>query len=104
MDIKDLRGDDGSFSEDKINELVGKFTEIKGENENLNTKVSQFDQQKSTIINDTRNSLLNIGEGVQLVTENLKDGDPLDDSFAALAQSLALVKMFMTRWHLHLTN
>lgn len=85
MDIKDLRGDDGSFSEDKINELVGKFTEIKGENENLNTKVSQFDQQKSTIINDTRNSLLNIGEGVQLVTENLKDGDPLDDSFAALA-------------------
>jgi hypothetical protein len=49
MDIKDLRGDDGSFSEDKINELVGKFTEIKGENENLNTKVSQFDQQKSTI-------------------------------------------------------
>jgi hypothetical protein len=33
----------------------------------------------------TRNSLLNRGEGVQLVTENLKDGDPLDDSFAALA-------------------
>jgi hypothetical protein len=53
--------------------------------ENLNTKVSQFDQQKSTIINDTRNSLLNIGEGVQLKTENLKDGDPLDDSFVALA-------------------
>jgi hypothetical protein len=50
--------------------------------------VSQFDQQKSTIINDTRNSLLNIGEGVQLVTENLKDGDPLDDSFAALAYFL----------------
>jgi hypothetical protein len=25
MDIKDLRGDDGSFSEDKINELVGKL-------------------------------------------------------------------------------
>jgi hypothetical protein len=85
MDIKDLRGDDGSFSEDKINELVGKFTEIKGENENLSTKVSQFDEQKKIIINDTRNSLLNIGEGVQLKTENLKDGDPLDDSFAALA-------------------
>jgi hypothetical protein len=30
-------------------------------------------------------NLLNRGEGVQLVTENLKDGDPLDDSFAALA-------------------
>ena len=85
MDIKDLRGDDGSFSEDKINELVGKFTEIKGENENLSTKVSQFDEQKKILINDTRNSLLNIGEGVQLKTENLKDGDPLDDSFAALA-------------------
>jgi hypothetical protein len=29
MDIKDLRGDDGSFSEDKINELVGKFSKFR---------------------------------------------------------------------------
>jgi hypothetical protein len=56
VDIKDLRGDDGSFSEDKVGDLINKFTD-------LNTKVSQFDEQKNTIINDTRNSLLNIGEG-----------------------------------------
>ena len=78
MNIKDLRGDDGSFSEDKVNDLINQFTD-------LNTKVSQFDEQKNPIINDTRNSLLNIGEGAQLNIENLKDGDPLDDSFVALA-------------------
>jgi hypothetical protein len=39
--------------------------------EDLSTKVSQFDEQKNTIINDTRNSLLNIGEGTQLNIENL---------------------------------
>jgi hypothetical protein len=78
MNIKDLRGEDGSFSEDKVNDLINQFTD-------LNTKVSQFDEQKNTIINDTRNSLLNIGEGTQLNIENLNDGDPLDDSFVALA-------------------
>jgi hypothetical protein len=46
MDIKDLRGDDGSFSEDKVGDLINKFTD-------LNTKVSQFDEQKISIINDT---------------------------------------------------
>jgi hypothetical protein len=99
MDIKDLRGDDGSFSEDKINELVGKFTEIKGENENLSTKVSQFDEQKKILINDTRNSLLNIGEGVQLVTENFKDGDPLEPaivlSFNSMPNSLLCLTLAM---------
>jgi hypothetical protein len=44
-----------------------------------------FINSSSELISCTRNSLLNIGEGVQLVTENLKGGDPLDDSFAALA-------------------
>jgi hypothetical protein len=51
MDIKDLRGEDGSFSEDKVGDLINKFTD-------LNTKVSQFDEQKISIINDTKNSLL----------------------------------------------
>jgi hypothetical protein len=51
MNIKDLRGEDGSFSEDKVNDLINQFTD-------LNTKVSQFDEQKNTIINDTRNFLL----------------------------------------------
>jgi hypothetical protein len=51
----------------------------------MRLRFSRFDEQKKILINDTRNSLLNIGEGVQLKTENLKDGDPLDDSFAALA-------------------
>jgi hypothetical protein len=85
MNIKDLRGEDGSFSEDKVNDLINQFTDIKGKNEDLSTKVSQFDEKKNTIINDTRNSLLNIGEGAQLNIQNLKDGDPLDDSFVALA-------------------
>jgi hypothetical protein len=26
MNIKDLRGDDGSFSEDKVNDLINQFT------------------------------------------------------------------------------
>jgi hypothetical protein len=52
--------------EDKVNDLINKFADIKGKNEDLSTKVSQFDEQKNTIINDTRNSLLNIGEGTQL--------------------------------------
>jgi hypothetical protein len=54
MNIKDLRGEDGSFSEDKVNDLINQFTDIKGKNEDLSTKVSQFDEQKNTIINDTR--------------------------------------------------
>jgi hypothetical protein len=45
MNIKDLRGDDGSFSEDKVNDLINQFTDIKGKNEDLSTKVSQFDEQ-----------------------------------------------------------
>jgi hypothetical protein len=49
MDIKDLRGDDGSFSEDKVGDLINKFTELKGKNEDLSTKVTQFDEQKNTI-------------------------------------------------------
>jgi hypothetical protein len=47
MDIKDLRGEDGSFSEDKVGDLINKFTD-------LNTKVTQFDEQKISIINDTK--------------------------------------------------
>jgi hypothetical protein len=33
MDIKDLRGYDGSFSEDKVGDLINKFTDLKGKNE-----------------------------------------------------------------------
>jgi hypothetical protein len=33
MNIKDLRGEDGSFSEDKVNDLINQFTDIKGKNE-----------------------------------------------------------------------
>jgi hypothetical protein len=51
MDIKDLRGDDGSFSEDKINELVGKFTEIKGENENLDLPLLAHNQNQEVLQN-----------------------------------------------------
>jgi hypothetical protein len=54
MDIKDLRGDDGSFSEDKVGDLINKFTDLKGKNEDLSAKVSGFDEQKNTIINDTK--------------------------------------------------
>jgi hypothetical protein len=69
MDIKDLRGEDGSFSEDKVGDLINKFTDLKGKNEDLSTKVSQFDEQKNTIINDTKNSLLNIGDGMSSENE-----------------------------------
>jgi hypothetical protein len=44
---------------------------LKGKNEDLSTKVSQFDEQKNTIINDTKNSLLNIGDGMQLNVESI---------------------------------
>jgi hypothetical protein len=50
MDIKDLRGDDGSFSEDKVGDLINKFTDLKGKNEDLSTKVSQFDDCASATL------------------------------------------------------
>jgi hypothetical protein len=79
MDIKDLRGEDGSFSEDKVGDLINKFTD-------LNTKVSQFDEQKISIINDTKNSLLNISDGTQLNVESFSAEDEVDNAFIALAK------------------
>jgi hypothetical protein len=79
MDIKDLRGEDGSFSEDKVGDLINKFTD-------LNTKVSQFDEQKISIINDTKNSLLNIADGTQLNIESFSAEDEVDNAFIALSK------------------
>jgi hypothetical protein len=98
MDIKDLRGDDGSFSEDKVGDLINKFTDLKGKNEDLSTKVSQFDEQKNTIINDTKNSLLNIGDGMQLNVESFSAEDEVDNAFIALAKEAKVSQDVLERF------
>jgi hypothetical protein len=79
----------------KINNLTifYQFTDLKGKNEDLSTKVSQFDEQKNTIINDTKNSLLNIGDGMQLNVESFSAEDEVDNAFIAKMNRLRLLSL-----------